>query len=414
MPQNLKSRQISIQDKRKKTKFRDFVKEICSWTPLNLYRREWGLISRYPDKRVKNILPPKEYEYNIMWTQKSVDWNFLDLYADLYLSIDHSSLIQQWTNSNSEYVDVALSCKDWYLSFAVGGDSEWFFYSAFCWRNCTNILNSMMTTQFSENIYQSLCITNSTNIYYSRNVLWSSNIWFSINLIGCQECISCHDLQNQSYCINNKQLDKETYLTEKKRLLAEKEKFDDYHAELFVHPASVLLSENIIWQYMVNSNNIEDWRYLTNISHWRNVILWWGWTQWSSHYYDGIDVWTSSEHFYWVNGVGWWSSHIYLSNQVVKSHNIYYSYDIESCSYCLGCIWLKNKSYCILNQQYTKEERHQKVDEIFTQMDETWSLGCFFPWTMNPFYFNDTVAYLIDDSFTKEEVLQSWLSHMRL
>lgn len=23
---------------------------------------------------------------------------------------------------------------------------------------------------------------------------------------------------------------------------------------------------------------------------------------------------------------------------------------------------------------------------------------------MNPFYFNDTVAYLIDDSFTKEEV----------
>ncbi|MEI8091595.1 MAG: hypothetical protein WCG98_05200 [bacterium] len=25
---------------------------------------------------------------------------------------------------------------------------------------------------------------------------------------------------------------------------------------------------------------------------------------------------------------------------------------------------------------------------------------------MNPFYFNDTVAYLIDDSFTKEEVIQ--------
>ena len=24
---------------------------------------------------------------------------------------------------------------------------------------------------------------------------------------------------------------------------------------------------------------------------------------------------------------------------------------------------------------------------------------------MNPFYFNDTVAYLMDDSFTKEEVV---------
>ena len=26
---------------------------------------------------------------------------------------------------------------------------------------------------------------------------------------------------------------------------------------------------------------------------------------------------------------------------------------------------------------------------------------------MNPFYFNDTVAYLIDDSFTKEEVTKA-------
>ena len=27
---------------------------------------------------------------------------------------------------------------------------------------------------------------------------------------------------------------------------------------------------------------------------------------------------------------------------------------------------------------------------------------------MNPFYFNDTTAYLIDDSFTKEEILKEW------
>jgi hypothetical protein len=27
---------------------------------------------------------------------------------------------------------------------------------------------------------------------------------------------------------------------------------------------------------------------------------------------------------------------------------------------------------------------------------------------LNPFYFNDTVAYLIDDTFTKEEVTKAW------
>ncbi|HMY80791.1 MAG TPA: hypothetical protein PK048_03005 [Candidatus Absconditabacterales bacterium] len=57
-----------------------------------------------------------------------------------------------------------------------------------------------------------------------------------------------------------------------------------------------------------------------------------------------------------------------------------------------------------MNKQYTKEERYEKVDEIFAQMDADGTLGQFFPATMNPFYFNDTAAYLIDPSFTKEEV----------
>ncbi len=77
---------------------------------------------------------------------------------------------------------------------------------------------------------------------------------------------------------------------------------------------------------------------------------------------------------------------------------------MDTCSFCLGCIGLKNKSYCILNKQYTKEERYEKVDKIFDQMEQEGTLGEFFPATMNPFYFNDTAAYLIDPSFTKEEV----------
>ena len=37
-------------------------------------------------------------------------------------------------------------------------------------------------------------------------------------------------------------------------------------------------------------------------------------------------------------------------------------------------------------------------------MEAEATLGEFFPASMNPFYFNDTLAYLIDDSFTKEEL----------
>ncbi len=41
-------------------------------------------------------------------------------------------------------------------------------------------------------------------------------------------------------------------------------------------------------------------------------------------------------------------------------------------------------------------------------MEKDGTLGEFFPASMCPYYFNDTAAYLIDNSFTKEEVTAKW------
>jgi hypothetical protein len=65
---------------------------------------------------------------------------------------------------------------------------------------------------------------------------------------------------------------------------------------------------------------------------------------------------------------------------------------------------LINKSYCIFNKQYSKEEWHKAMNWLFTQMEEKEILGDFFPGWINPYHFNDTTSLLIDDSFTKEEV----------
>ena len=56
----------------------------------------------------------------------------------------------------------------------------------------------------------------------------------------------------------------------------------------------------------------------------------------------------------------------------------------------------------------TNTQWYEKVDEIFWQMEQDGTLWEFFPASMNPFYFNDTAAYLIDPSFTKEEVTARW------
>ena len=46
------------------------------------------------------------------------------------------------------------------------------------------------------------------------------------------------------------------------------------------------------------------------------------------------------------------------------SQNIIFCRDCVGCSNCIGCANLRNKSYCIFNQQYSKEEYFKKLEEF--------------------------------------------------
>ena len=59
---------------------------------------------------------------------------------------------------------------------------------------------------------------------------------------------------------------------------------------------------------------------------------------------------------------------------------------------CFGCVGLRNKSYCILNTQYTKEEYEELVPRIIIHMMKNGEWGEFFPSSMSPFGYNETVA----------------------
>lgn len=112
----------------------------------------------------------------------------------------------------------------------------------------------------------------------------------------------------------------------------------------------------------------------------------------------------NSSDFYAVNAAGEGSSRIYCSTQINRSSNIYYSSFLDSCSFCLGCVGLKNKSYCLLNKQYSKEEWTALAARIFASMEADGTLGRFFPASMNPYYFNDTLAAMVFDDFDRDEI----------
>jgi hypothetical protein len=90
---------------------------------------------------------------------------------------------------------------------------------------------------------------------------------------------------------------------------------------------------------------------------------------------------------------------------VFNSSDLLYCENMYSCKNCFGCSGLRNKQYCVLNKQYTKEEYEELVAEIIEHMQSLGEWGRFFPSKYSPFAYNETLAsaYL---PLTREDALQ--------
>lgn len=118
--------------------------------------------------------------------------------------------------------------------------------------------------------------------------------------------------------------------------------------------------------------------------------------------YDNVDSWVNAERSYANMGASQ-GTDIYMSMNSGSLHECYYSLYCDDVHHVIGCIGLAHKSFCIFNEQYKEEEWYQLAEQIFSSLEKEGRLGDFFPGSMNPFYFNDTLASLVL-GYTKEEV----------
>ena len=115
------------------------------------------------------------------------------------------------------------------------------------------------------------------------------------------------------------------------------------------------------------------------------------------------------------------SENIYQWLNIALSYNIFYSKHIDNCNnlrFCTNMIWcsncilcdkLENKSYCIHNKQYTKEAYEQLVPRIIEHMQNTLERGEFFPASISPFDYNESLSqeyYPLE----KEEAIKQWFT----
>ena len=388
------------------------------------WRNERKLYKRKCDLTWKNIIsiysPDSKYKVFDQKEWRSDKWNPLDYGRDFDFSksffeqfneflknIPLPSLITFWNNINSEYCNYIMWLKNCYLEF-WSLDCEDCMYGHNNWYS-KNIIDSYFSQW--EYLYEGILsskIYNSCYIYFSENISESEFIYNSNNL---SNCFMCCNLNNKSFCILNKQYTKEEYHQKIKEInlwnkfnnykyIAE---FNKFVLKFFRKNLEIINCDNCSWNHLSNCKNCKNSFYMT---FWLNID--------NSFCYESFDIQNS---FDVTNS--WWSSLIYEWYNYINSSKSTYSYHLDNCNNVLysqyslnssnlfGCVWLRNKQYCIFNKQYTKEEYEILVPKIIEHMKITWERWEFFPASISPFGYNETSAneyYPMD----KDEAQKQW------
>ncbi len=198
---------------------------------------------------------------------------------------------------------------------------------------------------------------------------------FSAFLNSCTECFGCVALTHKKYCIFNKQYTKEEYL---KMIIELKKEKPEKNLEKMVelkhkipHPASQQINnENCPYgDYIYNSNNCY-WcfnsYYCENSGY--NYVSGRVNNCWDLFFSGGnIIKKTISERCYeFVDSANCYDCA--FLNLCESCTNCDYGTWLLNCSDCFGCVGLKNKKYCVLNNQLTKVQYDKTVREIKNEL----------------------------------------------
>lgn len=327
--------------------------------------------------------------------------NFFEQFDKLLKAVPRLSLFNANTQ-NCDYVNYTAECKDCYMSSVIYYQCEKVHYSYLTYSS-TNSVDVGFCDKV-ENCYELVSSNECYGCRYSNRLTNCRDCFFSQDLIGCSDCILCNNLNRKQFCIRNKQLSKEEYAAEKEKMNlgsyeTVKHVLDEYkkmREGAIVKYANLLRCEDCEGDNLINCKNVkksfssvraEESRYCFDQEDGKNI-------------YD-----SEGGSFEWAletNHTGF-GSNLVVCSGVLNSSHMYYCENCHNCRDCFGCVGLKNKQYHIFNKGYSKDEYGKKTSEIIAKMREKGEWGEFFPLSLSPFGYNETLAF---DFFpkSKEEI----------
>lgn len=403
------------------------VPEICPWCRQRqrmlfrnfktLYKRPSSksgkmLVSVYNPESLFPVYSVEEW-WDDNWDPMSyalelnLDMPFLNQVKQLFSTVPRSAIMNTQTE-NCEYSNQINQSKNCYLIFG-GLDDEDCDYGHIVWNSRDSVDNLYLFK--SESCYECIDCLNSAKLLYSQEC---ESCVDSIGLFDCRNClncIGCVGLVNKSYHIFNKPVTKEEY----KEFLSKHPLEEKSSIEYILNERETLRRElpqrsffgshnnNVSGNHIYNAHNVHHSFDIKSGDNSKFCFT----VREAIDSYDLSFTGDAEECYNSLTMLG--SNKVIGSQQIVDSHDVYYSEFCYNCSDIIGCYGLRKKSYCILNKQYEKAEYLVLKQKIVEHMKATKDWGNFFPKEMSPFGYNESIAneYL---PLTKEESLQRGFS----
>lgn len=295
-------------------------------------------------------------------------------------------------SENCEFNNDMRECKDCYMC-ARTHRSQNLMYS-YRGNTSNDCVDCMQVTKCAY-LYECVECQQCQDSRYLFFCIECSSSAFLLDCRSCSNCFMCCNLRNKRYCFLNEQLTREQYEAKLKGFdfgswkmvqLAQK-MYRDIRKKAIRRNLMITNCENVTGDNLTNCKNCiacfssqkcADSRYLWDVKLHRDSM---------DEYSGGRD----SELVYeTTSGSG--SYDVQFCLRASDSQHVLYSFYITSSKHLFGCVGIRRKHYCILNKEYTKDEYEKMVPRIIEQMKNGGEYGEFFPTSLSPFAYNETVA----------------------
>ncbi len=400
-----------------------------------VWRNEHGLFRRKnntpgSDNNIIAIFPDSSkaivYEHDYWWSDKwdatnyGIDYDFsrpfFEQFNDLLYRVPLISLFDS-KSVNTRFCNTVTEHKNCYM-VSAGWSNEDSMYSnriSFCRETTDSYICHKL--EFG---YENIHCADSYRLMHSKQAYNCTDSYFLYDCRNCLDCFMCSNLRNKSYCIRNKQYTKEEYekiivdlgLDKSNNISKFKQEFKKLELNSVHRFSNIINCINVTGDNIANS---KDSKYVFDLAGGAENTKYcnWGTYGLKDSYDTGPGTGGKSELTYEGVSIGVANSNCKFGAIVWNSNDVEYAFNCYNLKNCFGCISLRDKSYCILNKQYSKEEYEELVPKIKQHMMDMpyvdkrgniYKYGEFLPGDLSPFPYNATVAqdYLPKD---KQEAL---------